>query len=59
MERNIQLALYKLAIFIGTFLLTNFAIGSEQLKLYIYYFNQETFHLLHKAKKILSVKVNH
>lgn len=56
MERNIADVFYKLALFIGTFMLTNFAIGSEQLKLYIYYINKETYSFIHKAKKMFSFR---
>jgi hypothetical protein len=58
MERNILLFCYKSALYLGTFMLANFAIGTEQLKLYIYFFNKETFQILHKAKRIFSLKDN-
>lgn len=56
MERNLTDIFYKLALFIGSFMLTNFAIGTEQLKLYLFYFNRESFNFIGKAKKIFSLK---
>ncbi|MCC7030559.1 MAG: hypothetical protein IT257_09655 [Chitinophagaceae bacterium] len=56
MERNSYLVLYRLVLLIGTFLLTNFAIGTEQLKVYYFYFCKESTQLIHFARRILKLK---
>jgi hypothetical protein len=56
MEKNILLVFYKLALFIGTFMLANFAIGSEQLKLYFECVSKESVHLMQLARRVLKMK---
>lgn len=52
MEKNVIHWIYKLALFICTYMLTNFAIGSEQLKLYLAIINEKAFSFIHKTKKL-------
>ena len=52
MEKSIPEILYKIALFVGTFLLTNLAIGSEQVKSYITFFNKEFDNFLMAARRL-------
>ncbi len=53
MEKSILDIFYKIALFVATFLLTNLAIGSDQLISYISFCKKEYLHIYRKTRQVL------